>query len=196
QQARKRSCGIRELRLRRPFGASRRTDDETGRREDSKKATSSLSARAAIWTQHFSPGLMTQSSPNAGRHRQRAANFHRKKGRRQLRCCAHRFSGSDWHFLRARNSSPHWGLVGAMLSVWAEILIRSRRRARTNDASGRHGYRRTVPTPLRWNAGCNFLCNPEAGLGALLVLIAGDAAHSHYARDFAVGHDRADTRRV
>jgi len=79
QQARKRSCGIRELRLRRPFGASRRTDDENGRREDSKNATSSLSAMAAIWTQHFSPGLMTRSSSNAGRHRQRAANFHRKK---------------------------------------------------------------------------------------------------------------------
>ena len=29
QQARKRSCGIRELRLRHPFGAARRTDDET-----------------------------------------------------------------------------------------------------------------------------------------------------------------------
>ena len=157
QQARKRSCGIRELRLRRPFGASRRTDDETGRREDSKNATSSLSAMAAIWTQHFSPGLMTRSSPNAGRHRQRAANFHRKKGRRPLWCCAHRFSGSDWHFLRARNSSPHWGLVGAMLSVWAEIRIRSRRRARTNDASGRHELQKNRADALALERRMQFL---------------------------------------
>ena len=81
---------------------ARRTDDETGRREDLKNAASSPSATAAIWTRHFSPGPMIRSSPNAGRHRQRAANRHRKKGGRQPRCCAHRFSGSDWHFLPAR----------------------------------------------------------------------------------------------
>ena len=63
RQTRKRSCGIHELRLRHPSGAARRTKDETGWREDSKNATSSPSATAAIWTLTFFTGANDPVEP-------------------------------------------------------------------------------------------------------------------------------------
>jgi hypothetical protein len=108
QGPRDRWRAFRELRLRLSFSASRRTDGETGRKAVSNDAGSLPSPTAAIWTRHFSPGPMTRSSPNGDRHRRRSANRHHKSGGPWPQRCAHRYSGSEWHSLSARND-PRMG---------------------------------------------------------------------------------------
>jgi hypothetical protein len=118
QQARKRSCGIRELRLRRPFGASRRTDDENGRKRRFEECDVIAIGDGCYLDSTFFTGANDPVEPECRPAPPAGRKLSSQKGQTAAAVLAHRFSGSDWNFLRARNSSPHWGLVGAMLSVW------------------------------------------------------------------------------